>query len=251
MAAEGALLFSPDIVAALAEDAQTLALVHDRELTPAFLDELRAIDFPRNLVLLPASPQAQEAWRFMAAALSDLPVPLDTATLDRLAADYASIYLVSSYGASPCESTWIDEDHLLCQETMFQLREIYRVAGLAAADWRRRPDDHLVLQLAFLAHAIRRAEGIDDWRNLAKVMDEHLLRWLPDFARRIATRCETSIYAGMAMVTHEWADGLRHLLAERLGEPRPSREEIEARMKPPAIPESAPVVFVPGVGPTV
>lgn len=251
MAPEEQAIFPPDIAAALADDAQTLALVHDRELTPELLDELRTIGFPANLALLPAGTRAAAAWRFMADALANLPMPLDAAELDRLAADYASIYLVASYGASPCESAWIDEDHLICQDTMFQLREIYRAAGLAAADWRRRPDDHLVLQLAYLAHAMRYAGGNDDWRGIAKVMDEHLLRWLPEFCQRIATRCATPAYAGFAMVTSEWADGLRNLLAERLDEPRPSREEIELRMKPAPGNEGTPMVFVPGIGPTI
>lgn len=251
MAAETLHIFAADIAAALADDAETLALIHDRELTAAFVEELSAIGFPGNLVMLPAGTRAQEAWRFMAAALADLPARLDAPEIDRLAADYAAIYLVSSYGASPCESTWIDEDHLLCQDTMFQLRKIYRAAGLAAADWRRRPDDHLVLQFAYLAHAMRHAGNNDDWRAIARMMDEHLFRWLPDFCQRIATRCATPFYAGLAMVTNEWAEGLRNLLAVRLGEPRPSREEIETRMKPPAGIGIAPVSFVPAIGPTI
>lgn len=251
MAAETVRIFTAEIAAALADDAETLALIHDRELTAAFVEELSAIGFPGNLALLPAEARAQEAWRFMAEALADLLARLDATEIDRLAADYAAIYLVSSYGASPCESTWIDEDHLLCQDTMFQLRAIYRAAGLAAADWRRRPDDHLVLQFAYLAHALRHAGNSADWRAIAKMMDEHLFRWLPDFCQRIATRCTTPFYAGLAMVTGEWAEGLRNLLAARLGEPRPSREEIELRLKPPPVVDTAPVVFVPGIGPAI
>jgi TorA maturation chaperone TorD len=245
-------MFAMDIAAALADDAETLALIHDRELTAAFIEELSAIGFPHNLALLPADARAQETWRFMAAALADLTARLDATEIDHLAADFAAIYLVSSYGASPCESTWIDEDHLLCQDTMFQLRKIYRAAGLAAADWRRRPDDHLVLQLAYLAHAMRHAgSNDDDWRAIARMMDEHLLRWLPDFCQRIATRCATPFYAGLAMVTNEWAEGLRNLLAAQLGEPRPSREEIELRLKPPPVVHTPPVAFVPGIGPAI
>jgi TorA maturation chaperone TorD len=187
----------------------------------------------------------------MATALDNLPQSVAEADLDRLAAEYASIYLVASYGASPCESTWIDEDHLLCQETMFQLREVYRAAGLAAADWRQRPDDHLVIQLAYLAHATRHAQSTDDWRDIARIMDEHLLRWLQDFCKRVATRCETPFYAGLAMVTNEWIEEFREQLAARLGESRPSREEIELRMKPPGGVDMAPVSFIPAIGPTI
>lgn len=243
--------FPPDIVMALADDAETLALIHDREMTGDFLGMLRSIGFPANLALLPVASSGHEAWRIMQAVVADLPAPIGAPDLDALAADFAAIYLTAAYGASPCESAWTDEDHLLCQDSMFQLRAIYRASGLAAKDWRRRPDDHLVLQLAYLAHAMRQARQLDHWRTLAKVMDEHLLRWLPDFSRRVAARCATPFYAGLVLVTHEWVDGLRDLLAERLAEPRPTPEEIELRFKvqQPSCP--VPQAFVPGTGPTI
>jgi putative dimethyl sulfoxide reductase chaperone len=244
-------LFPTDIVEALADDAQTLALIHDCELTATMFAELRAIGFPENLALLPAGERSREAWRVMADALTRPEASADPAELDRLAADFAAIYLTAAYGASPYESAWTDEDHLVCQDSMFQLRDIYQAAGLAAADWRRRADDHLVLQLAFVAHAARRAATTDDWRLLAKVLDEHLLRWLADFCAAVVKRCDTQFYAGLAMVTTAWCDGFRDLLATRLGEPRPSREEIEARLKPAAAVRSEPIHFVPALGPTV
>lgn len=245
------LIFPVDIAEALSEDAETLALVHDRELTPALLKGLRATGFPGNLVLLPSNDGARTAWQAMAAALEGMPAIPDRSEFDRLDADFAAIYLTAAYGASPCESTWIDEDHLVCQEAMFQMREIYQSAGLAAADWRRRSDDHLVLQLAYLAHALRCAAGVEDWRSIAKVMDEHLLRWLPDFSSRIAMRCDTAFYAGLVVLTSAWCEEFRDLLADRLGEPRPSREEVELRMKPMVAPQAVPVAFMPGVGPTI
>jgi TorA maturation chaperone TorD len=244
-------LFAPDIIEGLADDAETLALIADREVSVEMLAGLREIGFPGNLALLPSDERSDEAWRVMADALAGLPTDLDAAELDRLAADFAAIYLTAAYGASPCESAWTDEDHLVCQESMFQLRDIYQAAGLAAADWRRRADDHLVLQLAFIAHATRRAATTEDWRLLAKVMDEHLLRWLPDFCATVVRRCDTQFYAGLAMVTTAWCDGFRDLIAAQLGEARPSREEIEERLKPSRAAEAEPLHFVPVLGPTV
>lgn len=238
---------SRELAEALAEDAEALAALHDRELTAETIAVLREIGFPANLGLLPTDERARQTWRMMAAAL---PQDTDAATLDRLAADYASIYLTGAYGASPCESVWLDDDHLACQGPMFALRELYAVAGLAAADWRKRPDDHLVLQLLYLAHALRRAEGPDELRRLAAMLDEHLLRWLPDFAGHVADRCEQPFYAVLAGLTFLWCEQLRDLLAERLGEPRPTREEIAARLRPSRRTESAPLAYMPGAAPS-
>lgn len=239
--------FSRELAEALAEDAEALAALHDRELTAQTIAALREVGFPANLGLLPKGEQAQQAWRMMAAAL---PCEAGPATLDRLAADYAAIYLTGAYGASPCESVWLDDDHLACQGPMFALRQLYAAAGLAAADWRKRPDDHLVLQLLYLAHALRRAEEPDALRRLAAMMDEHLLRWLPDFAARVAARCELPFFAALAGLTFFWCEQLRDLLAERLGEPRPTREAIEARLGPARQAGPAPLAYLPGVAPS-
>lgn len=240
-------VLSRELAEALAEDAEALAALHDRELTAETIAALREVGFPANLGLLPKGERAQQAWRMMAAAL---PREADPATLDRLAVDYAAIYLTGAYGASPCESVWLDDDHLACQGPMFALRELYAAAGLAAVDWRKRPDDHLVLQLLYLAHALRRAEGPDALRRLAAMMDEHLLRWLPDFAARVAERCELPFYAVLAGLTFLWCEQLRDLLAERLGEPRPTHEAIEARLSPARQAEPVPLAYMPGVAPS-
>lgn len=236
---------------ALADDAESLAALHDRELTPPTVAALKAVAFPANLGLLPPPAQAaQEAWRLMAAAVAALPAAPAASDIDALAAEYAAVYLTGAHGASPCESAWLDDDHLVCQAPMFALRQIYSAAGLTAADWRRRPDDHLVLQLLYLAHALRRARSDSDWRAIAAMLDEHLLRWLPDFATRIMVRAELPFYAALAALTAAWCDVLRGLIAEHLGEPRPTAEEVAARLrKAEAAPPARPVVFVPGSGP--
>lgn len=239
--------WSREMAEALADDAEALAALHDRELTGEMVAALREVGFPSNLGLLPHGEPAQQAWRMMAAAL---PRETDAATLDRLAVDYAAIYLTGAYGASPCESVWTDDDRLACQKAMFDLRELYARDGLAAADWRRRPDDHLVLQLLYLARVLRRAAGPDELRRLAAMMDEHLLRWLPDFAERVAGRAEMPFFAVLAGLTFSWCEQLRDLFAECIGEPRPSREEIEARLRPSRRSESAPLAYMPGTAPS-
>ena len=205
----------------IAEDAESLAALHDRELTADMIAALREADFPACLGLMPAD-------------------------LDALAAEYAAIYLTGAYGASPHESVWTDDDHLTCQAAMFQWRDIHAAAGLATPDWRQRPDDHLVLQLLHLAQAARRAATADSWRRLAALLDEHTLRWLPEFAARVAARSESPFYAGLAVLTAAWVNGVRDLMATQLDEPRPTREEIEARLRPTPGATEQPVAFMPG-----
>ena len=240
----------PELAAVIAEDAEALAALHDRELTPGLLVALRETGFPGSLGLLPASAPAVDAWRAMAQSLADLPATPDTATMDELASEYAAIYLTGAYGASPYESVWTDDDHLTCQTAMFQLRDIYAAAGLVATDWRHRADDHLVLQLLYIGHAARTATTIEHWRTLARTLDEHLLRWLAEFAARVALRATSSFYVGLAVLTVGWLETLRDALAGLLREPRPSRDAIEARLHPSVESPAEPIAFLPGSGPS-
>lgn len=248
MAAEAETPVGAELAQAIADDAAALAVLHDRELTPAVLLALRESHFPASLGLLPDGAAAAAAWRAMADAIKALAPPYDAACLDRLAAEYAAVYLTGAYRASPHESAWTDDDGLICQTSMFELRDIYAAAGLAATDWRKRPDDHLVVQLLYIAHAFREPLDRDGCRRLAQVLDDHLLRWLPEFAGRIVQRAGEPFYAGLALLTAAWLETLRELLAHRLGEPRPPLRPARRPFEPQADGQGG-GTFVPGCGP--
>jgi TorA maturation chaperone TorD len=238
--------FPAELAAVVAEDLRTLAALQDRELDAAAIRALKAVGFPGGLGLLPEGEAMRRAVDLLARAIDQLPDPPGPAELDALAADYAAIYLTGALGASPCESVWLSEDHLTCQEPMFEIRRLYAEQGLRASDWRARPDDHLVLQLQFLARRFEDGRGAGQVRESARFLDEHLLRWIGDFAQRVASRCDTPFYAGLALLSAAYCDSLRDILARWLGEPRPSAEQIAERARPD--PPAAPLRFVPGPG---
>ncbi len=243
--------FLPRFRGRVAEDLRILAALHDREPDADMAAELRAMDFPRCLTLPPANGPAREAWMVMEKSLELLPENPDPQALDQLAADYASIYLTHGIGASPEESVWVDEDSLICQDSMFQVRQWYEAQGLEAPDWRTRPDDHLVYQLQFIAHLLDSQDDTQSLQQAARFMDEHLLRWVGSFAERVLQRCETPWFAGAAGVTAAYVEELRDTLAEILQQPRPTPEEIEERMNPSRPAEEISVSFMPGMGPVV
>lgn len=239
----------PCLAAAVAEDAESLAVLHDRELDANSIATLRHIAFPASLSLMPATPAAAGAWELMTAAVKALPRGGDPLALEALAAEYAAIYLTDAYGASPCESAWTDDERPLCQDSLFEMRALLAAAGLSASDWRDRPDDHLAVQILYIAHIARRARRRPEWEALARMLDEHMLHWLPDFAARLAVRAELPFYASLGALTAAWIDTLRDLLARHLGEPRPSREEVQARLNRAAQVPAEPIRFMPGAGP--
>ncbi|HID45106.1 MAG TPA: dehydrogenase [Chromatiaceae bacterium] len=234
------------------EDLELLAVLHDREPDAHLLQQLKHADFPQVLALKLESEAGLQAVDLMQKAMADLPDAITTVLLDELAADYASIYLNHNINASPEESVWLDEDSLICQDSMFQVRSWFEKYNLEISNWRVRPDDHLVYQLQFISHLLQKDVEIETLSEAARFMDEHLLRWLGEFGIRVAQRCDTPYFAGAAALTAAYCEELRDLLAEILQQPRPSKKEIEERMQPTTQQsEPVPVQFVPGVGPAV
>jgi TorA maturation chaperone TorD len=215
---------------AVAEDLRLLACLHDRELDGSTLSALRSGGFPDNLVLMLEGEPARTATDLLRSALNQLEPDAGPETMDLLAVDYAAIYLNHTLRAAPNESVWLDEEELAMQAPMFEVREWMARHGLTVENWRVRPEDHLVHELEFLA-CILESEPIGEaLEEAADFLDRHLLRWVPEFSRRVAARCETPFYAGLNALTGCHLDEVRDLLAEMTGAPRPTREEIEARI---------------------
>ena len=242
------MMLNAEIAAVLAEDVSTLAILQDRELSPMVLAGLQELSFPDNLGLLPHDEISRRAFAMMREVVASFPVTPGFIYMDDLAADFAAIYLTGALGASPYESYWLSDDHLICQDAMFDMRTLYAEAGLKVPDWRMRPDDHLVFQLQFLARQLNKAGKNDDWRSIATFLDYHLLRWLPDFASRVVNRCDTPFYAALALLTDVWCLQLRGLIEQHLGEPRLTAKDIEERLNSQRIVEvkEVPIRFVPG-----
>lgn len=203
----------PELVQAIVDDALTLVALHDRELTSELIAALREATFPMNLGLLPMGAEQQDCWQQMRAAVQDLPDTISSAQLDDLAAEYAAIYLTGAYQASPYESVWTDDEHLMCQASMFTLRKKYADAGLMVANWRSRPDDHFIFQLLFVAHLAQHAVSDQDWQAIADFLDQHLLSWYPKFVALIAQRSQNQFYVMLNLLTAAWAKSLRAVIA--------------------------------------
>jgi|DewCreStandDraft_4_1066084.scaffolds.fasta_scaffold00262_121 TorA maturation chaperone TorD len=233
---------------ALAADLRLLAQLHDREPDAALLEELGRAPIAELLALVLEGETARSGCALLERTLADLPRPITRAVLDELAAEYAAIYLVHAYRAAPSESPWLDKDKIERQEPMFEVRGWYRHYGLEVPDWRHRPDDHLVHELRFLAHLLELHDHPAALNDAARFMDAHPLLWVPNFGRRVARRCASPFFAGIALLTVGYLEELRALLVELAGVAPPaavaSRSEGQhSEAEEPARP------YLPGAGP--
>lgn len=181
-------------------DAETLATVCD----PAML-----ADWP-----LPAEGAT-------ARGLRELGLHRDGAeTADDVAADHMQLFVGPGHvPASPYESVHRSQEGLLFDEQTLQVREWYHRFGLNAPREGREPDDHIALELEFVAALLSAAleafdTGADDDASLftqaaAEFTATHLEQWAPAWFGIVLTQAQTSFYRGTAHLGLALLDTLR------------------------------------------
>lgn len=237
-------------------DLALLARLHGLELDGELLERLRSAPFAELFALVPEDGMGREACEVIDRGWEVLDEGDPERMLDRLAADFAALYLTHRHRVSPDESVWLDDDGLVRQRPMLEVREWYARFGVAAPDWRKVPDDNIALQLAFVSHLMTAEDDEGGWlatpEDVARFLDDHLLLWLDDFASAAASRSHTPFYAGLAIFTAAWMRAFREVLARITGiAPLTPEERAARRKRPEEAPQPAEGPYVPGMGPAV
>jgi TorA maturation chaperone TorD len=143
--------------------------------------------------------------------------------LAALKADYTRIFIgIGKPVSPPWESVYFNEDRMIFQEQTLQVREWYRHFGLEAEKLYHEPDDHVGLELAFLAHLARlRVAALEEnnepeFEQLLgaqrQFLFEHPLTWIPYWCGKVEQHARTDFYRGLAQLIR----GSLYTLAERL-----------------------------------
>lgn len=112
--------------------------------------------------------------------------------------------------AVPWASVYLSEEKLLFDGGTFAVRDAYARHGLAAPRLNREPDDHIGLELQFLATLLTRAldaEDAGDTPGAAHLLAEHdafftdhLLPFAPEFFARVEQHATTSFHRGLGVL---------------------------------------------------
>jgi putative dimethyl sulfoxide reductase chaperone len=138
--------------------------------------------------------------------------------LTDLSVDYARVFLGAgihdSSAAYPYESVYTSKERLIMQEARDQVLAIYRAKGLDRSEALEVPEDHIALELEFMAHLCREAiEAIaaEKWAGVAAYLKEqkdflnqHLANWTPEFCTDIQKYSETIVYKDVAKITNSF-----------------------------------------------
>ena len=163
--------------------------------------------------------------------LAQHPASDDEATCTELAVDFARLFVVRSrsekHAAYPFESVYTSEGHHTMDRARDEVRALYRAAGLARDERWNVGEDHVALELEFMAELSRRAEAacacgddaaLDDvLRRQASFLDAHLLSWVGLLAQAMEAVAHTPFYRGLARFLVGWLRDDRTFLRAALG----------------------------------
>lgn len=142
----------------------------------------------------------------------------------RLNREYTKLFIgPGSLPAPPWESVYVTGEPLLFQESTLAVRDAYRRSGFVSAGYPREADDHVAIELDFMATlASKTCDTVAGDRGVLEAqlafLEEHLLAWVDSFAERLGA-CGTvsgfypSFARLAALVCRRDAEVLRELLA--------------------------------------
>jgi len=123
--------------------------------------------------------------------------------------EYARVFVgPKALPAPPWESVYAGKRRLIMTEDTLAVRNAYRAQGFEPALGRRVPDDHIAIELDFMANlALRAFEAAQQGKAVecAEALDasraflaEHLTQWTGDFIADLEAHAESAFYAGVA-----------------------------------------------------
>jgi putative dimethyl sulfoxide reductase chaperone len=132
-------------------------------------------------------------------------------TLSQLQADYTHLFIGPGKVLAPLwESVHYGEERLVFQQETLAVRQWYQRFGLEAVDLYHEPDDHIGLELAFLAHLAGRALAAleqGESQTLAlllqaqrQFLSEHLFKWAFGWCALVGEHAQTDFYRGIAQL---------------------------------------------------
>ena len=191
---------------------------------------LVADDVFAELPLAADQPDAAAGLQRLQAWQAGLGGQLSDDTFDTLRSDYNRLFFGPGHLEAPLwESVHFNDERMLFQEQTAQVRNWYQRFGLATTSAAREPEDHLGLELTFLAHlAAQGLQAIDDQRPAdvnallaaqCQFLREHPLRWVPTWYRLVEHEARTEFWRGIAQLTHGAVQAVaQHLEVDRLVE---------------------------------
>jgi anaerobic sulfite reductase subunit A len=199
-----------------------LGRIYHREMDQALLKKVRGMRFPNEA----GAAGLEEGYRMLEAYLRN---PGYDPVTD-LAVDYARTFLGAGIherdAAYPYESVYTSPEKLIMQDARDQVVAIYLARGLHVSEKMDFPEDHVALELEFMARLcwesrreLKKRKALTDcFREQKKFLEEHLLNWVPAFCADVEKYASTDFYRAAAKITLNYLRLDQSLLADWISE---------------------------------
>lgn len=184
-----------------------IARLYRVEVDDEFLAELKAMRFPAAT----GNTAVDDGYRAIAAYLSGA----DAHAVTDLAVDYVRAFIghgIDAYSAAyPFESVYTSSKRLMMQEARDEVLAVYRSEGLDKLPTWKEGEDHIALELEFMAALSDRivaaveADDEDEVERLLSTqrnfLDDHLASWVPLMTADLRRFAQCGLYQGLASLT--------------------------------------------------
>jgi TorA maturation chaperone TorD len=202
-----------------------LGLAHYREPTREFIEGLVESDAFPPAPFLSVDEQMARGLRLLAASLEPFREGVSQQALEGLQGDHCQLFVGSGMPAAPpWESFYRTEEGLMVSSHTLEVRAFYERFDLVAERKEQEPEDHIGLELEFMACLCdRHGECLrnGDVREAAVTiqaqrdfLDGHLLQWISRFCEAVDLFAWTDFFRGMAQLTEGFVAWDRRLLGE-------------------------------------
>ena len=152
--------------------------------------------------------------------------------LTDLAADYAKVFLGAGITegdvAFPYESVYTSPERLIMQDARDQVLAHYRSKNLNKAETLLVPEDHIALELEFMAYLCATTQAAIKNQDIDAVvasldeqkyfLEKHLLNWTTPFCNDVQKCAETNFYKGLSQITSGFLAMDQALLEEMIAD---------------------------------
>ncbi|QDR79327.1 TorD/DmsD family molecular chaperone [Sporomusa termitida] len=130
-----------------------------------------------------------------------------------LQADFNRLFVGPGHlAAPPWESVYRSRERLIFGEQTLAVRAFYRSFGLESKKRHSEPDDHISLELEFMAWLCKQAAKPDistEKLNLymsgqTRFLSGHILAWAPALCDDISKAAASNFFRGLALLTKQW-----------------------------------------------
>jgi putative dimethyl sulfoxide reductase chaperone len=115
--------------------------------------------------------------------------------------------------APPWESVYLGKENLLFEEQTLKVRECYKEYSLKFIRENNEPEDHIVIELEFLAYLIHQTLECENsrevtklWKDQAAFLDGHFLQWTPKFCELLLKNVQSNWFKGAAFLLNEYIE---------------------------------------------